>query len=231
MSVISLQDRDNVITNRVTIQSGLSSGVVGSGPSLRIVEVGDLPVPLEEVIDHLRIDDPDEEGDLVETMAKAAAAFMARRTAYVLCRTEYEFTLDNHDFSTIEVDRGPLRGEPVIEIQTARGVWTPVSLDDYWSSVSDRSFRIRKVDGSGSWAQPWQSSGCVRIRFTAGFDSHDESDTGLPLDPGLKMVLFLVTGHYYKNRELIGAGSAKIGLDAVDIKGAESLLGAYRQIW
>ena len=44
------------------------------------------------------------------------------------------------------------------------------------------------------------------------------------------MLLMMVTGHYYQNREMLGAGSAKNGLQAIEL-GADSLLGAYRQFW
>lgn len=232
MSLVSFQDRDNVIYNRVTIVSGLSSQPSAVRIPLEVLSMGGLPCPLEEIIDHQRIDDPEAEEDILLIMARAAAAFIARRTAYVLCPTEYQVILDDSDFSTLTIERGPLREEPVIEIQTARDVWTPVSPDDYWSTPYDRSFKIRKVDGSGSWARPWQSAGCVRIRFSAGYDAAEESGgQGLEIEAGLKMILFLITGHYYKNRDMLGLGSSKVGLDAVDVTGAEALLGPYRQLW
>lgn len=236
MSVVSFQDRDNVIYNRVTIVSGLSGGA-SSLPSLpaiplEVLRTGGLPCPIEEIVDHQRIDDPEAEEDLLVIMARAAAAFIARRTAFVLCPTDHQIILDDPDFSTLNIERGPLREDPVIEIQTARDVWEAVSPDDYWATRYERSFKIRKVDGSGSWARPWQSAGCVRVRFSAGYDAAEESGgLGLEIEPGLKMILFLITGHYYKNRDMLGLGSSKIGLDAVDVKGAEALLGPYRQLW
>lgn len=233
MSVISFQDRDNVVTNRYTIASGRPSGGSGSWePTLDLLSIDGLPCSIETILDHLKVDDPDDEEDTVELMARGAAAFIARRTAYSCCPMKYQIILNDTDFSTLKIERGPLRGDPTIEIQTARGEWEAADSNDYWSSAGDRSFVLRKVEGSGQWPRPWQSEGCVRLTFETGFDAYDEDvDMTRPIEPGLLMIFLLITGHYYKNRELIGAGSAKVGVEAVDVKGAESLLGAYRQVW
>ena len=50
------------------------------------------------------------------------------------------------------------------------------------------------------------------------------------IDDGLRMLLMMVTGHYYKNREMLGLADPKYGLEAVEL-GAMSLLGQYRQFW
>ena len=78
--------------------------------------------------------------------------------------------------------------------------------------------------------QLWQPEDSIRVRFSAGFDAADESGGERPIEDGLRTILTMITGHYYANRELLGAADAVSGVQAVEL-GATSLLGQYRQFW
>ena len=108
-------------------------------------------------------------------------------------------------------------------------VWDSVPDSDIWASPQDRQFTVRTISGFNA-PQVWQPDDCVRLRFQCGFDAADETGPTFPIEDGLRMILMLITGHYYQNREMLGAADAKSGLQAVEL-GATSLLGAYRQFW
>lgn len=231
MSAFAFHDGDNFVRNRVTISDG--GGFGSRRPSLILQRgaVGDLPVSLEALMDHLKVDDPDDDEETVVGMALAACAFIEKRTGWVLLPTSYEVLMPAVWTGGLLVYRGPLRGEPVLAVQTARDQWEDAPSDDVWASRQGRQFTVRQVSGAAALPSPWQAEDCVRLRFECGFDAAEESgDQTLPIDDGLRMILMMITGHYYQNREMLGAASAKNGIQAVEL-GADSLLGAYRQFW
>ena len=229
MNAISFQDGDNFIRNVATIMDG--GGIDRCRPRLLLSKgaVGGLPVDLEEIMEHLHVDDPEDEEETVRGMAHAACAFIEKRTGYVLLPTEYSITMSRFWSGGLEVLRGPLRSDPVLEYQSDRNVWDAVPDSDVWASRQDRQFTVRTITGFNA-PQVWQPEDCVRLKFSAGFDAADETGPTLPIEDGLRMILMLITGHYYQNREMLGAADAKYGLEAVEL-GATSLLGAYRQFW
>lgn len=229
MTAISFQDGDNFIRNVATIMDG--GGLARSRPQLLLNKgaVGGLPVDLDEIMNHLHVDDPDEEEESVRGMAHAACAFIEKRTGYVLLPTEYSITMSRFWTGGLEVLRGPLRADPVLEYQSARAVWEPVPDSDVWATPQERQFTVRTISGFNA-PQVWQPEDCVRLKFSCGFDADDESGGTRPIEDGLRMIMLLITGHYYQNREMTGAADAKYGLEAVDL-GATSILGAYRQFW
>lgn len=226
MSQLSFQNGDNFIRNAVTI---MGSGRPWAGATMRVVKAGGLPVTVDEIMDDLRIDDPDDEEDVVERMARGAAAFIARRTGYALMPTVYEVQTSSWWIGGLEVLLSPLRSIESVSYQSARDVWTSVDPEQFWASPQGRSFVLRSLS---TFDRPplWQPEDCVRIRFSAGFDAADESGGDFPIEDGLRTILLMVTGHYYRNRELLGAADAVNGNEAVEL-GATSLLGQYRQFW
>ncbi len=230
MSAISFHDGDNFVRNRVTISDGGGFGCHRPSVVLQRRVVGGLPVNLDSLMDHLKVDDPDEEEETVVGMALAACAFIERRTGWVLLPTAYEALMPDVWTGGLLVYRGPLRDDPVLSVQTDRGVWAEVAPADIWAAPQGRQFTVRQVSGAAPTPRPWQDDDCVRLTFECGFDAADETGGDRPIDDGLRMLLMMVTGHYYQNREMLGAGSAKNGLQAIEL-GADSLLGAYRQFW
>nr|WP_312447160.1 hypothetical protein [Brevundimonas naejangsanensis] len=214
----------------MTISDGGGFGCHRPSVVLQRRVVGGLPVNLDSLMDHLKVDDPDEEEETVVGMALAACAFIERRTGWVLLPTAYEALMPDVWTGGLLVYRGPLRDDPVLSVQTDRGVWAEVAPADIWAAPQGRQFTVRQVSGAAPTPRPWQDDDCVRLTFECGFDAADETGGDRPIDDGLRMLLMMVTGHYYQNREMLGAGSAKNGLQAIEL-GADSLLGAYRQFW
>lgn len=224
---LAFHDGDNFIRNAVTV---LGPRTIGAGPRIRKISTGALPVDVEEIMEDLRVDDPDDDRATVERMARAACAFIETRTGYSMLPTVFELTGSQWwSGCPLEILMGPLREIEAVSYLEARDTWVDVDQVDYWTAVGPRDFFLRFLD---TFARPtlWQREDCIRIRFQTGFDAFDESGGDLPIEDGLRTVLLMVTGHYYQNREMLGLADAKYGLQAVEL-GATSLLGAYRQFW
>lgn len=226
MTSISFEDGDNFIRNAVTV---LGPRLPGRGAQLRKISTGGLPVTVDEICEDLRVDDPDDEADTVERLARGACAFIERRTGFAMLPTVYELSASQWWTGAVEILRGPLREIEGVDYQSDRDVWDPVDGLEYWTSREARSFKLRFLD---TFTRPalWQPEDCVRVRFSAGFDAAEETGGDLPIEDGLRTILLMVTGHYYRNREMLGAADPKYGLAAVEL-GATSLLGQYRQFW
>lgn len=192
------------------------------------------PIDLEEVKLDLRIDTNDANATL-DRMIRAAGDFLEIRTGFVVNPGQYEALFGSwgdcfcHPNMTREFMRFPLRALESIEYLTAADTWEEADVTDFQVSKRAKSFILR----------PWPSFtapnvfGCfdsIRVRFEAGFDTRD-ADTDIVGDPpripdGLKNVLIMLVGHYWKNRELFEADK----LAEIQV-GAGSMLGAYRQFW
>lgn len=226
MTALSFQDGDNFVRNAVTV---LGAHRPWTQAYLRKVSTGDLPVSVDEVLEDLRVDDPETEADTVERLCRGACAFIEKRTGYSLLPTVYELTASQWWSGGVNVLYGPLRELEGVAYQSARDVWTSVDPEAFWTSSSERGFVIRLLSG---FDRPnlWQPEDCVRIRFSTGFDGEGSGPGNMPIEDGLRTILLMVTGHYYRNREMLGAADPRSGLEAVEL-GATSLLGQYRQFW
>lgn len=194
-----------------------------------------LPLNLEETKLDLRVDSSDDDETLLR-MIRAAGDFAERRTGYVFNPGTYHAFFDDWDAAfnckdrfRLELLRGPLRALNAVSYLTGNDVWADADLADFLVSRREKSFFVTPLD---TFTAPdlFACVDGVRLSFDAGFDP-DDMDTGLsgedkPLDAGLKTMLTMLVGHFYKNRELFEAD--KMG----DLElGAGSILGAYRQFY
>jgi uncharacterized phiE125 gp8 family phage protein len=221
---ISFQNGDNFIRNAVTI-STYGTAACAALHLRRLSWSDDLPVSLEAVALDLRVDAPEDEEQTLKALVRGAAGFLERRTGYVILQGQYELLAPAWWTGPAEVMRTPLRSIDAIEYQGARDDWTAVDPLHYWTSPRERSFLIRLLD---TFSRPalWQNEDCVRVRFTAGFDTEESTDGEQPMDPALRTCLMMLVGHYYANRELFLAGK----LEQVEMT-AGSLLGTLRTFW
>lgn len=183
------------------------------------------PVPVEDLMLDLRVDSDDEE-ETVRRMMRGACAFLERRTAHVLIPGSYEVDLRGWWVGELELNRGPLREVTGVRYLVDADDWASVDLADFYVRGQDRAFTIQPLT---RFDRPtlWSEAGHVQLLFDAGYRTQDESGADGPaMDDGLRTTLTMLVAHYYKNRELFAAGA----LEAVE-KGAEGILGAYRQYW
>lgn len=219
----SFHDGDNFIRNMVTVSCG------GWGeftpPARKMSRLDILPIDMDAVMLDLRIDSDDEE-DTVRRMAFGAADFLERRTGFVLVPGAYQVDLPGWWSGPLEIRRGPLRELTSVKYLVDASTEDTAAADGFYVEERDRDFTIRTLT---TFTRPalWSEVHRVRLAFNAGFRADDESDAGLQAPPdGLVTTWLMLTGHYYKNRELFMAGK----LEEIEL-GAGSLLGAYRTFW
>lgn len=222
---VSFHDGDNFIRNMVSVRCG--GGTPWAPPARKLTRVEDLPIPLDDLMLDLRVDSDDEAATL-ERLARGAADFLERRTAYVLIPGVYQVDLDGWWPSPLSVQRGPLRTLDAIGYLDADGQEATADLAGFYVEEEDREFTVRSLS---TFTRPtlWSEVRRVRLTFSAGFQVAEEVSASGDLQPapdGLITTWVMLVGHFYRNRELFAAGK----LEDVEM-GAGNLLGAYRQWW
>lgn len=197
------------------------------------------PIALDEILLDLRVDS-DDEAKTIQRMARAAAAFLEKRTGFAILQGRYEAKFSQWScFAPWEFMRSPLRG--LVEIAWLDGsqsppTWETVPLDKFFVTDLAKSFLVVPLQGV-NLPQVWAPFHGIRVRFNAGFDIVPESgvdqesgegeDTEeLPIPDDLRTTLTMLTGHFYENRELFAADKiAEVEMSA------GSLLASNRQYW
>jgi hypothetical protein len=225
---VSFEDGDNFIRNMVTVRCG--SGPLTSPPARKMTRDSGLPIPIEDLQLDLRVDSDDDVATL-ERIERGCCDFLERRTGYVLMPGSYQVDLPGWWWGELQVMRGPLRELPTVQYLAGANDMQVADLAGFYVTEGDRDFSIRQLS---TFSRPtlWSEVGLVRLTFDAGFHiepasgASDPSDDGPPMDDGLRTVLTMCVGHYYKNRELFEAGK----LEQLEL-GAMAFLGTYRQFW
>lgn len=222
MAEYSFHDGDNFIRNMVTVRGcGWAPAIIAR----KLTTMEELPVSIDDLVLDLRVDS-DEEDETLARMERGAAAWLERRTGYVVSPGTYQVDLAGWWPDVAEVMRGPLRQLDSVSYLDAAGASVDADLSQFWVQEEDRSFTVKALS---SFTRPplWSEVQRVRLTFSAGFRLPSETAPGLvALEDGLRTILIMMTGHLYKNRELFAAGK----LEALDDYG-RTLLGTYRQFW
>lgn len=220
---ISFEDGDNFIRNQVTVKC--AGGPMTSPPARKLTREEGLPVSVEDLAEDLRLD-TDEFDATLERMERGAAAFLEKRTGFVLIPGLYQVDLDCWWTGPIQIMRGPLRDLQSITYLDSAGDSVTADLAHFYVDEPDaRSFTVRSLS-TFDRPQLWAEVKRIRLTFTAGFRLPDESEGPPEMEDGLRTCLIMLVGHYYQNRELFAAGK----LESIETSGRD-LLGAYRQFW
>jgi len=200
----------------------------------KVASAGSIPVRLEDIKLDLRVDS-DDENDTIRRMALGAAAFLEKRTGYVLVPGSYELTMGEWFCDPFEVYKAPFRALERVECLTAVDTWSEMDLSNFRVSVREKSFLIIPA---AAFIRPalFEDFDSIRVAFTAGADvvepgsgdpnpssGLNSGDGDFALDDGIRTLFLMTVAHYYKNRELFLADK-----EAEIIERAGSLLGAYR---
>lgn len=206
----------------------------------KIATSAGFPIALDEILLDLRVDS-DDEAKTIQRMARAAAAFLEKRTGFAVLQGRYEAKFSQWSvFAPWEFMRAPLRG--LVEISWLDGNqsppdWIPVDLSNFFVTDLAKSFLVVPLQG---FVTPtiWAPFHGIRVRFNAGFDIIAESgvdqesgegldgETELPLPDDIRTLLMMLTAHFYENRELFAADKiAEVEMSA------GSLLASNRQFW
>lgn len=214
----------------------------GSPMAMRKIKTSNgFPIPVEELLADLRIDS-DDEAKTVMRLARAAAAFIEKRTGMVVLQGTYEAKFSQWNIlAPWEFMRTPLR--EISEISWLDGTqspptWEDVAISKFFSTELDKSFIIMPLSSADSSFLPtiWAPFHGIRVRFNAGYDieleSGDAQESGsgdgaeLTLPDDLRTTLTMLVGHFYENRELFAADKiAEVEMSA------GSLLASNRQFW
>lgn len=189
---------------------------------LKPIEVEDthLPVSIETVKAHLRVD-TDDEDDLIEAYLRAAGREFERQTSRGLFPTLYEWRLDAWPCSGEELPFGPVREVTSLAYIDADGETQDIDEANWSMVLSDRGARVVYAEGYTPPA-PGRAVDGVAIRFWAGHDARNdaasESEEHLALPRSADMALLLMVAHWYQNREAASAQTlAEIPLGAAQM--------------
>ena len=158
----------------------------------------ELAVSLNEVKDHLRVEQDDVDFDTdIESLIRAAQAYVESETHLTSITVSYEATFDGFP------EDGPMKipGWPMISIDSITYVdeiGAQVPLNSYQSDLSQSPVLICPDVGE-EW--PVTQEGALRpvvVAFTAGYGANDQA-----MPPMLKAMVKLLVGHWFKNREAI----------------------------
>lgn len=178
-----------------------------------LVRATTLPVSLVEVKAHVRVDDTESDVVLV-MMLDAAIEYVSERTARTLQPMTFQARLDDwpclggwRTSFWMKLDKFPIRDVEAISYLDVDGAEQTVAPSNYsWEPTTT---------GADIWFDKMYSMpsleedrrGAVRVRFTAGYNSPADNDTGA--DPDLvvpvqiKQAILLLVGHWFENREAV----------------------------
>jgi uncharacterized phiE125 gp8 family phage protein len=176
-------------------------------------------VSLEELVDHLRRGDTEEDDPYIETCIAAAVTHVENYTGLALADQTWEYFLDDFPVGTSTSARnGPiyLPKPPLLEVLN---IWYrntdggSVELSDYRyeGSSGDRPTPATLyVPVNGSWPATDGKPGAVRVRFRAGFA--DESASPFINYAGavpelLKQIIKVYAATFYQSRESFITGT------------------------
>jgi uncharacterized phiE125 gp8 family phage protein len=196
------------------------------------------PIALDEILSDLRVDS-DDESRTVQRLARAAAAFLEKRTGIAVLQGTYEAKFSRWNYwRPWEFMRSPLRA--VKEISWLDGTasppdWVDVPIEKFFVTELAKSFLVVPLQGM-QMPTIWAPFHGIRVRFNAGFDIVAESGVdnesgegdqdALPIPDDIRTTLVALTGHFYENRELFAADK----IAQVEAS-AGSLLASNRMFW
>ncbi len=163
------------------------------------------------------------EDDILEQLISAAREAAEAFTNCALAPTVFEMGLDGFPAGGIQLPKGPLVSVDSIKYTDTNGDEQTLSaasyvVDDY----ADPAVVYPEVD------LPWPtdvkpSVNVVRVRFTAGYGTGDESPAIAVIPASIKKAMLLILGHLYENRE-----DVSVAILSPIPHGAQSLLMRYR---
>jgi uncharacterized phiE125 gp8 family phage protein len=174
-------------------------------------------VTLEEMVDHLRRSDTDEDDRLIERYTDAATRWAEKFLGLSIVDTTWDYYFDYPDGLDpygryIRIPRGPLlEVESVFYRDGGEGEFAAYLVDYEYPSIY--------LDANGNWPTVDSAANNGRIRFRAGFV--DESSPGImnEVPEDIKAAIQLYAASFYEVRE----DNAKTTMSR-----AEQLLRMYR---
>lgn len=170
-------------------------------------------VTLAEAKEHLRVTHSAEDSAITALVAAATAHLDGANGVLgrAIMPQSYDLLLDRFPSGAIKLPVGP--------VVSVTGVWRTddegdeelVPAEDYEVDAGERDGWIVPVS---SWPSTMETINSVRVRWVAG--------TGCPTP--VRMAILLLVGHWYENREAVGAAASELPL------GVSALISPWRRL-
>lgn len=154
-----------------------------SGPSF-------LPVSYGDAVDHLRLNQTDDQSR-IERLILAAAKYIETTGSVSMAARQYRLYCDAFR-SEIELPNPPLASVEAVKYTDDDGVEQTAATSLYTVDAVSAPGVVRLAYGE-SWPSTRAESGAVRIEYTAGYASQSE----IPED--LRLLTLFVVEHWYDN--------------------------------
>ena len=175
-------------------------------------------IPINGIVEHLRISTPTGEAQTeLELIRDAAARIIEDRTNYILGTADLEVYLDCWH-SLVRIPYGPNFSVTYIEYASADGQTVRLSNDSYSVDSIDSPAQISFYDYP---ALEDRGFNLVKIVATVGAGSA-ASDIPEPLHAAVK----ILCGHLYENRQEVITGTIATQIP----QGVDSLINPYRSL-
>jgi len=180
----------------------------------RVSAVGTPLVLLADAKAHLRVTGAGEDM-LIEALLASACDFIGEYSGRVLASETWKI-MDRGFSGEVKLPKSPAIAITEIGYFDTAGTALTANLADFSTVLGDDAAYVSPKSGKS-----WPSGDSARldgvsITFTAGY-------TTLPA--ALRMAVLLMVGHYYVNREAVGAAQSELPL------AVESLVASYRLGW
>lgn len=163
------------------------------------------PLTTAEAKTHLRVD-TDDDNDYIDSLVKAARRWVEQVTWRQLITATYVLRLDRFCGSVIYIPRPPLKTFTSFQYLDLDGVLQTWSSGNYEVDLYSSPGRVRPI-ATGYWptvGNYYQNA--ITITYDAGYGAA----SAVPDD--IKHAMRLMVGHWYRQREAVGANMAEVPL-------------------
>ena len=176
---------------------------------VRTVAPTELPLSLDELRSHLRIDGTNSDADIM-SYARAAIDYLDGPTGVLnraLCTQTLQLKL--HDFPRrdwFDLPMVPLQSVSSITYLDSNGVTQTFAAGDYRVlNANDRTYYGRVELGYGeTWPTTRSVQQAVTVTYIAGFGARND------VPEELRHVVRLLAGHFYEQRDAVAIGNVNV---------------------
>jgi uncharacterized phiE125 gp8 family phage protein len=165
------------------------------------------PLTLQQVKDHLRVDNSDTDS-IIQLYLDAATSYVDGEFGYLgraLVTQTWELTIDAFPCHEIRLPLPPTQSVTSIKYDDADGnEQTLVASTDYYvDTSSEPSWIVPALSGWPASGAVFEGISAVRVRFVAGFDPTTDSppDLRANVPTAIKQAMLLLIGQFHEHRE------------------------------
>lgn len=177
------------------------------------------PVELDEIRNHLRIDNATEDA-LLSSLARAARELIESLCGPIITQTWYQYDTCWPSGEALPIGKPRLQSVVAVRYTDDAGVQSTLPSSSYTVAFeSEHSPAIIIKDGYDWPADDLSNANPIEIEFVCGYG---ETTDAVP--EALRLAILLLTSHWYENREPVNIGNIVNELPF----GVEALISNYR---